>query len=82
MVSANESVRIRLEEDPNSKWGFLIYRCTYKSQDKWNRFMEYFKALVRIDLVRNDLSDCYSRLDWRVEEDPAYEGIMPEQART
>lgn len=78
---ANESIRNRLAADPKSKWGFVMYRCTYSSDSKWNEFMEYFKAVVRADLERGELSDCFDRLDWNVREDPEYEGMENYQAR-
>lgn len=81
MVSANESIRYRLNVEPGSKWGFVVYRCTYESDDKWNKFMEYFNTLVRVDLERNEIGDCFSRLDWCVQENPAYEGIQPDEVR-
>jgi hypothetical protein len=32
--SANESLRDRLEYDPDSSWGFIIYRSTYSSDEE------------------------------------------------
>lgn len=81
MVTANESIRHRLQAVPGSKWGFVIYRCTYASDEKWNRFMEYLNTLVRVDLERNGISDCFDRLDWCVQEKPEYEGMQPDQTR-
>lgn len=30
-----------------SKWGFIIYRCDYQSDDAWYEFMEGWAAMVR-----------------------------------
>lgn len=43
--------------------------------------MTYFNELVRVDLERNDIADCFDRLDWCVQEKPEYEGMQPDQAR-
>ncbi|KAH6644554.1 hypothetical protein C7974DRAFT_383794 [Boeremia exigua] len=80
--TANESIRNRLEGEPGSKWGFVIFRCTYKSDDKWRLFMEYFKTMVQAKLAREELSDCFSHLDWSVQEDPGYEGMQIDEIRT
>lgn len=31
------NVRELLEENPESKWGFVIYRCTYGDDAAWDR---------------------------------------------
>jgi len=81
MVTAYESIRQRLKATPGSKWGFIIFRCTYESDDRWNKFMEYVNKLVEVDLEREGIADCFSRLDWCVQEDPAYEGMDPDEVR-
>lgn len=30
-------VRELLEKDPESKWGFVVYRCTYDDDAAWDR---------------------------------------------
>ena len=78
LSGANESILRRPEGDPESKRGFVMYRCSKYSEasdSKWNEFMEYYKAVVRGCLEREELSDCYDQLDWNLREDPAYEGL-------
>lgn len=44
--------------------------------------MEYLNAVVRACLEREELSECFSQLDWSVQEDrEAYEGMEIDQAR-
>lgn len=81
MVTANESIRNRLQAAPGSKWGFVIFRCTYKSDEVWDRFMAYLNELVHKSLERQGISDCFDRLDWCVQEKPEYEGMQPDQTR-
>jgi hypothetical protein len=79
--SANESIRNRLEADAGSKFGFTIYRCTYKSDARWHDFMTYHNAVVRASLAKADLSDCFDRLDWDVQENADYEEMWNYEAR-
>ena len=67
--AANRRIHARLSGDPEMKLGFIVYRCTYASDDDWNRFMEYLDSTVRATLVRAELEDVLDRLDWNVQED-------------
>ncbi|OBT50175.1 hypothetical protein VE04_10171 [Pseudogymnoascus sp. 24MN13] len=55
----NTAYRIEkyLQEDRHQTWGFVIYRCTYDSDDDWNKFMELLRRRFRAAL------ECYNRLD-------------------
>jgi hypothetical protein len=79
--SATESIRWRLAADPESKWGFIVYRCTYKSDEEWARYMSILNTHVRAMLEPEELSDCFDRIDWNVQEDPRYEGMGDEGVR-
>lgn len=46
-----------LQEDRHQTWGFVIYRCTYDSEDDWNKFMELLRRRIRSAL------EFYKRLD-------------------
>jgi hypothetical protein len=34
-----DNIERYLQEDGHRTWGFVIYRCTYESDDDWDRFM-------------------------------------------
>lgn len=82
MVSlANESIRGRLEDIPNSSWGFVVYRCTYSSDEEWEKYMAVLNAHVRAQLELEELSDCFDRINWNVQEDPRYDGMNDHEVR-
>jgi hypothetical protein len=57
------------EDQPESKYGFIIYRCTYAHDAKWNRFIEYISTQARARLEEDGSSDVSKFLDWNVQED-------------
>ena len=57
-----------LEGDLTAKWGFVVYRCTYESDDEWARFMQYLNTRVRIGLERDGDGDLFDRIDWQVQD--------------
>jgi hypothetical protein len=70
---AYQRLRIRLLSNPDSKLGFLVYRCTYASDEDWSRFMEFLDKTVRQSLVNAELEDVLDRLDWNVQDDVSLE---------
>ncbi|OSS52587.1 hypothetical protein B5807_02545 [Epicoccum nigrum] len=70
---AYERIRVRLAWNPDSKLGFIVYRCTYTSDDDWRRFMEFLDKTVHQSLVDAELGDVLDRLEWNVQEDVSLE---------
>jgi hypothetical protein len=70
---AYERIRVRLAWNPDSKLGFIVYRCTYTSDDDWRRFMEFLDKTVHQSLVGAELEDVLDRLEWNVQEDVSLE---------
>jgi hypothetical protein len=56
-----------------SRWGFVIFRCTYGSQDKWDRFLAQLQrhAQDRIQYEPGATDSLYSNMEWTVIEDAA-----------
>ena len=79
--AANRRIRARLSNDPEMKLGFIVYRCTYASDNDWNRFMGYLDTTVRATLVKAELEDVLDRLDWNVQEDINLEEASFEEVR-
>jgi hypothetical protein len=67
-------VRSVLSRNPNLKWGFIIYRCTYTSDTQWAAFMSYLNTRVRRNLEAAGAGNLFTRVDWDVQEDRALEG--------
>ena len=70
-MASKDMVRMRslLEEDPTAKWGFVVYRCTYESDDEWARFMQYLNTCVKARLESSGDVDLFDRIDWQVQDD-------------
>lgn len=64
-----EHVRDVLEGDEPLRWGFLIYRCSYDDDEKWQRFMDHLNTRVRLNLREEGAEDLFDRIDWAVQED-------------
>lgn len=61
-------------QNDDSQWGFVIYRCTYKDDSKWHRFMDILNTSVRESLDESSLSTAgrrlaMERLNWDVQDD-------------
>ena len=52
-----DNIERYLREDGHRTWGFVIYRCTYDSDDDWNKFMEHLRHQIR------DALEFYNGLD-------------------
>jgi hypothetical protein len=76
-----EDTRRALTKDLESKWGFVIYRTTYKDDAEWKRFMDHINTRIRLNLEEDGAGDLFSRLDWCVQEDPALENARVNQVR-
>lgn len=79
-TSEIERISHLLEHHGLSKWGFVIYRCTYEDDSAWARFMErmndhratFLTWKYEVEDPDDDVPrDVAKRLDWRVQEDPA-----------
>lgn len=74
-MSALNRIRSMLQNNPEAKYGFVVYRCTYSNNAKWERFMQYLTAQAKSALEVEDATDLFEKLDWNVQEDSGLEGI-------
>jgi hypothetical protein len=58
-----------LKRNPDLRWGFVIYRCTYESDSDWAHFMDLLNTRVRLNLEEEGGLDLLDRLDWCVQDD-------------
>lgn len=64
-------IREVLERNPDLRWGFIIFRCTYDDDEKWDRFLEFLNTRVRLNLQDEGGEELFNRIDWSVQEDEA-----------
>lgn len=62
-------LRKRLTQDGVTQWGLRIYRCTYRNDEAWQRFMDFFRERSAARLRRLSAADLFSTLAWEVQED-------------
>ncbi|KAK3372635.1 hypothetical protein B0H63DRAFT_453945 [Podospora didyma] len=51
------------------QWGFVIFRCTYKLQEKWDRFIALARKHARKFLEDRERDDLHGSLVWTVIHD-------------
>lgn len=63
----------KLNASGHDKWGWVIYRCTYNSDDDWSTFMEILKGISRDRIgtyLYNSVAEEVGRMQtWTVFED-------------
>jgi hypothetical protein len=69
LPSAQRDILDTLEQLKHDKWGFVIYRCTYKDDDGWLRFKEILHEYTRKSMQRSDAPEAADSLDWTFVED-------------
>lgn len=57
------------EEDGHKVWGWVIYRCTYESDEEWAEFMRRLRYYVEDTLRFDNALDMLPSLDYTVFED-------------
>ncbi|KAL9623269.1 MAG: hypothetical protein Q9160_002376 [Pyrenula sp. 1 TL-2023] len=81
MVNDSQHVRDLLSYRRQNKWGFIIYRCTYKNDAQWARFMELLNEWTRQNLEYDKALDLMDSLDWNIREDPKLDGTSKREIR-
>lgn len=77
-----DNIERQLQEDGHKIWGWVIYRCTYKSDDEWAQFMERLRYYIRDTLQFDNALDMQTSLDYRVLEDREhFDGAHPSDIR-
>lgn len=77
-----DNVERQLQQDSHKIWGWVIYRCTYESDDDWNEFMRRLGCWICEGLKNDGGLDMLGSLDYHVFEDKAvFDGAHPSTAR-
>ncbi|KAJ8118108.1 hypothetical protein OPT61_g833 [Boeremia exigua] len=66
-----------LRANPEKKWGFVIFRCTYGDDAGWERMIRRLKTQAKISLDMEGASDLFPRIDWEAQENPAWDEVGP-----
>ena len=80
--TAQVIIREHMQRYKPPSWGFIIYRCTYVSQTRWDDFLSALQADVDSFLLAED-DDLRGSLQWKVVEDQSkLDGATWQEART
>lgn len=70
-----------LERSKEDKWGWVIYRTTYKDDAGWDRFKSYVNKWSHDDLSQPGVPRGLRAADWTFVSDPVFDGASREQLR-
>lgn len=73
-----DDVQADLRANPETKWGFVVYRCTYGDNAAWEHMMNRLNIQARASLESEDAADLFPRIDWAVQENPEWDEAGPE----
>ncbi|KAI0163731.1 hypothetical protein BJ166DRAFT_592522 [Pestalotiopsis sp. NC0098] len=75
-LSPARQVQCLLDDHGDAKWGWVIYRCTYKPEleERWAEFKRLVNEQIRDQIDGSDAPEVADALDWPIVEDPALEG--------
>ncbi|KZZ99738.1 hypothetical protein AAL_02310 [Moelleriella libera RCEF 2490] len=77
-----DNIERQMRQDGHRTWGWLIYRCTYASDEQWAAFMARLAHYMDATLAFHNGLDLKPSLDARVVEDPAaFDGAVPGTVR-
>lgn len=62
-------IELALQENKIVQWGFVIFRCTYGSQEKWDKFIARIKEPARAYLEATGMEHVYEKMAWTIIED-------------
>jgi hypothetical protein len=63
-----DNIERQLQEDGHKIWSWVIYRCTYKSNEEWALSMDHFRYYSRSTLRYDNALDMQTSLDHHVFE--------------
>jgi hypothetical protein len=66
----------------HSKWGWVIYRCTYNDDEAWDRFKQLIDQYSREAIAKSDTPEVAESLEWTfVEDRHSLDGVSRDQLR-
>lgn len=81
-LSPQAKLRLLLNGE-DGKWGWVIYRCTYKPEleGRWQSFKRAVVEHERTAIVKSDAPEILGKMDWVFVEGPALEGASREDLK-
>ncbi len=77
---ACQQIHETLQRGHLGKWGWVIYRTSYKDDAAWDRFQRYVNEWSRETLRKEGASPLVSgTVDWTFVSDPALDGVSREE---
>ncbi|GAB7352084.1 hypothetical protein MBLNU459_g2585t1 [Dothideomycetes sp. NU459] len=77
-----DNVERQLQQDGHKTWGWVIYRCTYQSDQEWEEFMKRLKYYINDTLAFENGLDLLESLNYHVFEDRTlFDGTHPSAIR-
>lgn len=73
-----DEVQADLRADPQIKWGFVVYRCTYGDDTAWARMMDRLNRQAQRSLESEGAGDLFSQIDWAVQENLEWDEAEPD----
>jgi hypothetical protein len=73
-LNGSDPLEALLTEDGFKTWGFVIYRCTYRNDSDWEKFLARFLSSVRESLEFYSGLDLLDTFNPTVFEDLSFEG--------
>ncbi|KAI6840176.1 hypothetical protein KC342_g3003 [Hortaea werneckii] len=71
-----------LSKSKEEKWGFVIYRCTYKDDRDWERFKATVHRRTQEDMADSDVPEVANFLEWTfVDDRESLEGASKDYLR-
>ncbi|XPS72466.1 hypothetical protein M3J09_004631 [Ascochyta lentis] len=52
-------IQADLRANPETKWGFVVYRCTYGSDAAWEHMINRLNIQARNSLAHEDAADLF-----------------------
>ncbi|KAJ5881915.1 uncharacterized protein N7529_000587 [Penicillium soppii] len=74
-LNAADNLEREFQKIGFTKWSFVIYRCTYQSQENWDRFMDLFLHTVTDYFEFHKGLDTLERFRPTVFEDPSFDVV-------
>ncbi|KAI7203894.1 hypothetical protein KC316_g962 [Hortaea werneckii] len=71
-----------LSSSKEEKWGFVIYRCTYRDNQDWERFKAIVHRRTQEDMADSDVPEIANSLEWTfVDDRDSLEGASKDNLR-
>ena len=75
------SLREDIQQNPDIRLGFVVYRLTYTDDAQWERFMDHLNTHIRLNLEEDREGDLLHFIGWNVQKDPALQDVGDDDIR-